>query len=135
MTTLALASMPVAEATENTKCDGFDWTFIYTVAVILGFSFFGMCKFAYQVFLFAKNVTTVDAGEEARSSAQGPVVTLGSSHGVVGIEQNFEDNMEVADDEYQSLESSTESCVGRGEWERWQKLKEDVEGEEKQRIW
>ena len=96
-------------------------------------SFFGMYKFVYQVFVFVRSQFTVEAGEEEHSSTQGPVVTLGSSHGVVGAEQNFEDNTEVATDEYQSSESSTESCVGRSEWERWQKLKEEVEGEEKQR--
>ncbi|CAK8993891.1 unnamed protein product [Durusdinium trenchii] len=135
MTTLALASMPGAKAAEISGTDSFDWTFVYTVIVMLGFSFFGICKFLHQVFVFVKIQFTVAAEEEAHSSTQGPVVTLGSSHGVVGDGHDFEETEEAKNDEYQSSESSTESCVGRGEWDRWQRLKEEVEGEEKQKKW
>ena len=127
--------MPGAEAAEISEANPTDWTFIYTMAVILFFSCFGLYKFVYLVFLFMKDVITAGAGVEAQLSAQGPVVALGSSHGVVGNGQNFEENMDVMNDDYQSSESSTESCVGRSEWDRWQKLKEEVEGEEKQRKW
>ena len=122
MTTLALASAPKAEA----KNEESDWTFIYTVAVMLCFSFFGMYKFVYQVFLYVKKfvVMQLTVEEELAPSMLGPVAAAGLSHGEMANVQTPEFDMIETNDEAKSSESSTETHVGSEEWGRWHDLRE-----------
>lgn len=69
---------------------------------------------------------TADACEERNSSSSGPVaaVYICKGHDV------FANNVEPENAEDKSSDSSTESNVGRNEWDRWFALKVEVEQEE-----
>ena len=133
--------VPFAEAASPADESSSDMKFMYTVLVVLFFAVVGMQNVFYKIFLFVNELVLNRNRENVLKNAQVPEENAAHVENEIPENDNAashvdrENDIAPVYDIMSETSENTEEQISPAEWERWKRLKDEVESMSSERKW